>query len=124
MVRTPVGKARKRRRPSGRRSSARRRDPEVYVPEPNPDAPAARPRRTGDWEQWLDPPPRTAEQVPEPSVAPERRRVPRAGGGHRAPGEGRNLAPPPALINRCGLHPLYPGPPGRPPPARTPAVRP
>ncbi|MEU0870529.1 hypothetical protein [Nocardia brasiliensis] len=108
MVRTPVGKARKRRRPSGRRSSARRRDPEVYVPEPNPDAPAARPRRTGDWEQWLDPPPRTAEQVPEPSVAPDRRRVPVADEDDRAAGYDDNVAPPPAIINRSGIHPGVP----------------
>lgn len=115
MLRTPTGKAKKRRRPTGRRTPVRRRDPEVAVSEPptrgNPPtqggAPAqgttGRPRPTGDWEQWLDPP-RAAE--PPPPTEPERRRI-RAEEYEPERGD-EEVTPPPAIINRSGIHPGVP----------------
>lgn len=75
--------------------------------EPNPDPPAGRPRRTGDWEQWLDLPPRTEQPAPEPPVAPQRRQAP-VEDDDRSGGYDDNVAPPPAIINRSGIHPGVP----------------
>lgn len=69
---------------------------------PTPD----RPRRlTGDWEQWLDPP-RAADPLPEPPVQPERRRT--RADDFEPEGYDENAAPPPAIINRSGIHPGTP----------------
>ncbi|WP_135235351.1 hypothetical protein [Nocardia sp. CS682] len=103
MLRTPTGKARRRRRPSGRRAPVRRRDPEVAVFEPpTPE----RPRRTGDWEHWLDPQPAVVEPSQPPPVEPDRRRTRVA--EFTAEGPEDNVNPPPAIINRSGIHPGVP----------------
>ncbi|MFD6157312.1 hypothetical protein ACFWF7_21490 [Nocardia sp. NPDC060256] len=105
MLRTPTGKAKKRRRTSGRRAPVRRRDPEVAVSEqPTPDH-ADRPRRTGDWEQWLDPP-LAAEPQPEPPIEEDRRRI--RAGEYAADGYEEDVNPAPAIINRSGIHPGVP----------------
>ncbi|WP_141717325.1 hypothetical protein [Nocardia altamirensis] len=105
MLRVPTGKARKRRRSATRRNPMRRRDPEVYVPEPHiPEHPPNRLRRTGDWEEWLDPP--VAGEPPEPLDEPDRHATRAA----ELPPESYddNAAPPPAIINRSGIHPGVP----------------
>ncbi|MFI6173343.1 hypothetical protein ACIBCN_41660 [Nocardia sp. NPDC051052] len=105
MLRTPTGKAKKRRRSSGRRAPVRRRDPEVVVSEqPTPDH-ADRPRRTGEWEEWLDPP-LAAEPPQAPPIEEDRRRI--RAGEYAADGYVEDANPAPAIINRSGIHPGVP----------------
>ncbi|WP_405161586.1 hypothetical protein OG203_35445 [Nocardia sp. NBC_01499] len=104
MLRTPTGKAKKRRRQSGRRAPVRRRDPEVAVYEPPAPEHADRPRRTGDWEQWLDPP-LAADPPPDAPVEPERRV---RSGEFDTEGYDQDVNPAPSIINRSGIHPGVP----------------
>ncbi|WP_150403246.1 hypothetical protein [Nocardia colli] len=105
MLRTPVGKTKKRRRSPGRRAPVRRREPEVAVSDPLIPADPDRPRRTGDWEEWLEPQ-RMSEPPLEPQIEHDRRRMRAA--EFDAEGYEDNVAPAPAIINRSGIHPGVP----------------
>ncbi|WP_454199390.1 hypothetical protein [Nocardia sp. Marseille-Q1738] len=103
MLRIPVAKPSKRRRPHGRRKMIRRREPEFAAAEPPraPDKESTRPR-FGEWEEWLDPvaPAGQQPEMPVPQAsAPAEPEPPTA--------EQSNVKVP-AIINRSGIHPGTP----------------